>query len=664
MKRIFCLILSLLMICGIFCGCSQKKPDDDNQSSDDEQKEDEITFDPGEPDYSFETVDASEELYGSDYREKYLNQYFFNDRNDDVVYTVNYMTDIFGLRNPVTNPDYGIVTNGQRTVYAISNTFGNEPTWFEWNIKKIMWMGLSAGKDAQALAKQKIADFAQNENGYIWSWGDRAYWQVDAVGGRADYDSAAVAYHYDGTFRFIAAVADVVNWENSTDFLDVVDNTADGTSPVDMCVDVSAGRTVWQKTEKAFQFILENLNGKNGIIILPNSAPEGLSERAQRLYNTSGNLGANSANYWDNYAYGGYDAYENALFYNVLIKMAGLYARLDREDDREYCLELAQTVKENYDTYFWNETTGRYLNAIETQSGKQKKFDYGLTFQNTEALVYGLGDTDKAESIYSWIDGTRIVESDIGETGLGSVGEDIYAYSIAPRTNTVAIESVFEDGKSWWHAPETISVTGNAAWDRHQTNGGIIFFTEFYDLLARAKYQGADSVYERYKAIADFYRDTKFSEQNSSVRNSWKIGVLYEFPESGLVPSAYLYGILGIDADEQGLKIEPQLPSAYNFAGVSAMFYGGNDYKVTINKNGILEIETLKDGNYNSILNFPSLRYKDSLSYTNYKYEVFNAEGKLTFSGKAEKDEEGYVVLEVLPSSKIGVGKLVVTPQS
>lgn len=73
MKRIFCLILSLLMICGIFCGCSQKKPDDDNQSSDDEQKEDEITFDPGEPDYSFETVDASEELYGSDYREKYLN---------------------------------------------------------------------------------------------------------------------------------------------------------------------------------------------------------------------------------------------------------------------------------------------------------------------------------------------------------------------------------------------------------------------------------------------------------------------------------------------------------------------------------------------------------------------------------------------------------------
>jgi len=609
---------------------------------------------------------ATNTLYGSDYREKYRNLYFFNDKNDDVVYTVNYLTDIFGVRNQVTNPDYGIVINGSRVPYAIySNVFGNEPTWFEWNVNKLIWMGTTVGQRFHDMAKNQIRNFPQGPDGYMWSWGDKAYWQVNLQGGVNNYETAAVSYHYDGSFRYISAVYRIVAWENSTEFLDAVDNHSKrDDSPIDGYIDDSTGKTVWQKTVKCFEFIMEKLNGRNGIIKLPSEtdAPVNTPVAAVRLYNSTGALGSNSANYWDNFCYGGYDAYENALFYNCLLAMAGLYDLKGEPAMSKELRDLADTVKVNYDRYFWSETTRRYINAVNTLNGG--KHDYGLTFQNTEALVYGLGDEGKAESIFSWLDGTRTVSGD------KSQGADIYYYVLAPRTNTVELEKIVdgrgEGRKTWWHGPTSINVldNGNASWNKHQTNGGMIFFTEYYDLMARLKYKGAADAYNRLSKIADFYAETKFNEQNTRVKNSWQIGFLYEFPEGGLVPIAYLHGFLGINATHRGLEISPHLPPAYDYAGVNMLRYGSNTYRVTVYKDGKLEIETISDPDCQSIINFPSLIYSDGTAQTKFAYEVVDTNGILCANGEVIKNEAGELHFSIPSDIGIGSGKLLIRPQS
>ena len=111
---------------------------------------------------------------------------------------------------------------------ALVQRFGNEGTYFEWMADKMMW---TADEGYKQELKEKIRNYPQTDNGYFWSWGDSTYWPTGDG-----------SMHYDGIFRYIAAVYDIVRWENSLDVLSLCD---DNTVGEDTALDASNGKTVY-----------------------------------------------------------------------------------------------------------------------------------------------------------------------------------------------------------------------------------------------------------------------------------------------------------------------------------------------------------------------------------------------------------------------------------
>lgn len=123
---------------------------------------------------------------------------------------------------------------GVDTEHCLVFRHGNEPTWYEWMAMKTAWC---RDEDYIRAVKDKIRDFPQTDNGYLWSWGTSPYWPTGDG-----------ALYYDGLFRYVAAVAEFLRWSGDTAFLDETDRTTCGT---DRAVDASEGRTVYEKCRKA-----------------------------------------------------------------------------------------------------------------------------------------------------------------------------------------------------------------------------------------------------------------------------------------------------------------------------------------------------------------------------------------------------------------------------
>ena len=68
--------------------------------------------------------------------------------------------------------------------------------------------------------------------------------------------------------------------------------------------------------------------------------------------------------------------------------------------------------------------------------------------------------------------------------------------------------------------------------------------------------------------------------------NGWAVGTDIPFTESGLVPTYFLYGFLGVEARVDGLHISPRLPSDLTFAGVRNLFYRGLLLDLRVQKEG------------------------------------------------------------------------------
>ncbi len=542
------------------------------------------------PDYAVEDVlswDADYTLGGAeDFSEAYRDGVFYNDKNDSVAYVSNAMWSMFGL-----------VNDGQNLVYR----FGNEPTWFEWMSEKVAWSG-----DAAYIGelKGKLQSFAQTETGYMWSWGDKPYWQVDTC----------YSIHYDGTFRYISAVYDIISWENSTDFLYVKDTSAAGGSFAS--VDASQGRTILEKTEKCMDYILNYLYGKEGYIQITEASTFLSPDGAQRFdyvpgadifcWNNTGLPNSHASNYWDNLPFGNYDAYENALFYQAVNSMAGIYRMLGGEYAAKAAeMEaLAETVKEKYNELYWDAEKGRYIACIDTNG---TRVDYGLTFLNFEAMKYGLASPEQAKQIFDWIDGDRVIE------GEDTTGLDITSYAVimkrvnrkeyekikeldlrlAAMTNTIAINNRDNQktGEIWWHAPAGINPWGSAKYGSHLENGGYIFYPVFYELMARTEYEGAQSTTDRLYEIGRVYEYNRLkSDAAVSGSTNWLEGLNGEFPESGLVPTVYLYSLLGLSAESDGLHVSPAFNEVYETMGVKKITYGGKDYAVEVRRDGSMTL--------------------------------------------------------------------------
>ena len=576
-------------------------------------------------------------LEGEDFKAEYVDGMFYNDKNDSVAYVSNAMWHMFGL-----------VDDGQGLVYR----FGNEPTWFEWMSEKVAWSG-NSGYIGEL--KGKLRSFPQVSTGYMWSWGSFPYWQV----------GDCYSIHYDGTFRYIAAVYDVIAWEGSTDFLFEKDNdTAGGQYS---SVDASRGRTVLEKTEACMNYILEYLHGKDGYIQLTEESTYLNADGSERFdyvidtgkycWNNTGKDGSNASNYWDNLCFGNYDGYTNALFYNTLYSMAGIYRMLggDYTAKAEQLELLAITVKEKFNDMYWSEDTGRYIACIDTDG---RKVDFGLTFHNFEILKYGLANAERAKSIFDWVDGDRIIE------GEERTGADIFSYAkifdkvnrrkakemekmglrLAAVTNTIPINNRENQklGVAWWHGPAGINVWGSASYGMHLENGGYIFYPVFYELMARSAYEGAQSTTNRLLEISRVYEFNRLVSDAAAVGSTnWLEGLNGEFPESGLVPTAYLYSLVGVSASHDGLHLTPAFNDVYEYMGVKELKYGGKAYGVQVNRDGSCVI-TATDGAMDITLHYTPERF----STTEYTVTILNADGT-TATSTVTPDENGVIHVEL-----------------
>ena len=474
---------------------------------------------------------------------------------------------------------------GTDTAHSLVFRFGNEPTYFEWIALKTAWTG--DRKYIREL-KDKIVSFPQTDNGYLWSWGTSTYWPT----GQGEL-------HYDGLFRYVCAVSELIRWDGKTDFLQETDRTTCGT---DTALDASAGRTVYEKCKAAMAYAYSQLEGRTGLIVLTEKSAF-LSDGATRfdrnengacVWNNTGRAGSASSNYWDNLCFGHCDAYETMLYYHALLAMRDIETMRGDPAAAEECGRHAATVQAQFDQTFWSAETGRYIACVDADG---KRWDPGLTFLNVEALACGLGDREKAQSIFSWLDGTRIVRADtltgkavmdyarVLKTAFGKP-VTVRKYRFAPITNTVSIEDLSGDGPAWWFDLDgaiTVGSNGNAAYGHHLENGGYIFFPLYYELAAREKYLGADSVAERANDLADVYRLNGF---NSDV-GGWIEGLVGEFPESGIVSRAFISSLCGIEPTADALVIRPDIPSGIASLGIERIRCGEAECEVRVGSSAL-----------------------------------------------------------------------------
>jgi hypothetical protein len=432
--------------------------------------------------------------------------------------------------------------------------------WMEWTALIRSWMR----NEAEPANVRHLLQYPITSEGYVHTWGASLGWPL--VPNRD-------TRHFDTNARFILGCWRHWLWTGDTDFL----------------------RKQADRLRSAMNYQLEVLRGKDGLIITPDFR----TGRHEDL----------SDNYWDILPFGHLDAYANAIFYASLEAMAQIedaisdHSSLITHHSSSYYRSLMRKSHRRYDEVFWDDKAGRFIGCVDIDGVRH---DYGFTFVNLEALFYGLGDADKARRIYQWME----------REPTSSGKADTYSkFIFAPRATTIhnpqwgevssdqSTVNSPESGVSpspprpippspppWW----TYWWPGTPYGDQCQ-DGGAILYTSFFDLMARTRHLGADNAWKRFTEIMDRYRmpdrlcggSPLFRGEVPQQESAGAVGTDYPFPESGLVPLYFLYGVMGIEATPDGLKITPNLPKALSYAEVKYLDWHGTDLKVRVTRDSV-----------------------------------------------------------------------------
>lgn len=396
--------------------------------------------------------------------------------------------------------------------------------WMEWLARTRYWVALPG---LHARERAHLLHYRMDEDGYVYTWGDRKEWPFPD---NEKYD----ARHFTTNANFILGCWRYYCWTGDKEFL--MRNIA--------------------RIRRAMEWQLNECKGAEGLFVDNSPDHDGTSKGLH-------------SNYWDNIPFGHLSAYENIYFYASLHAMAEIESVMQKEvpgglpkpRSPEYYRSLAQTVKRRYIETFWNDTAGRYIGCVDIHGNRH---DYGFTYVNMEALAYGLGDPEKARRIYHWMENEPTATDKA----------DTYFFEFAPRVNTL-------DCSGWWYLEGKAEIPAQP-FDTHCENGGAILYTSFFDLMARHRWLGADNALERLWGILRRYDQpdrlcggNPLYFDGKPYINGWAVGTDIPFPESGLVPTFFLYGFLGVEARVDGLHIAPRLPRSLSFAGVRNLFYRG-----------------------------------------------------------------------------------------
>jgi hypothetical protein len=384
--------------------------------------------------------------------------------------------------------------------------------WMEWLARIRDWMDLPGylGRERVNLLRYKL-----DTGGYVYTWGDQKMWPFPD---NEKYD----ARHFTTNAGFILGCWRYYCWTGDRAFL----------------------RENLSRLRAAMRFQLEDLHGKDGLLIMTSPDHDGTTKGVH-------------SNYWDDIPFGYKSAYENIYFYASLEAMAQMLDGAGDTADAKRLRELRRRVRERYNREFWNDRAGRYIGCIDRLG---QRHDYGFTYVNMEALAYGLGSPEQARRIYRWM------ETEPTQSGK----PDTYSrYRFAPRVTTF-------DCSKWWYLEGKAEIPSQP-WGTHCENGGAILYTSHFDILARANLLGADNAFQRLREILARYREPDRLCGGSPLyhgeNNGWEVGTDVPFPESGLVPAAFLYAFLGIEAQADGLHIRPNLPHRLRYAGVRNLLY-------------------------------------------------------------------------------------------
>lgn len=277
--------------------------------------------------------------------------------------------------------------------------------------------------------------------------------------------------------------------------------------------------TMLPKVMRAIQFYLTNLGGTSGVVSTEFCVGHEirLDQYGQRIEGYGIGDG-----YWDMLSLPSVNIYVNIYFYKAVRDAAYLLRAAESEGitcdpqtivtnqgqviscnaTAESLEALMDVIQVKFSETFWNDRTGRFHAGYSNAYGCI--IDYGFTTFNLEAIVAGLASQEQVESIYAWLDGDRIVESQTYQCASGatlqvnevSQGNDIYLYQFAPRTNTADNDSAHY---LWTWQPRRF---GNQL-----QNGGAALFMSYYDLIGRARYLGVENAYQRYSEILAWYME-------------------------------------------------------------------------------------------------------------------------------------------------------------
>jgi len=262
------------------------------------------------------------------------------------------------------------------------------------------------------------------------------------------------------------------------------------------------------------------------------------------------------SNYWDIIPFGGRDAYSSIDYYGSVKAMAEIEKALGNDSEAAYYTGLQATCRAGYDAEFWSPSAGRYIGATDRTGVPH---DYGFSFVNLQALAEGLGDASKAASVFDWL----------------STGDIYTRWRFAPRACSV-------DNNEWW----SYDNVNRYAWDAQIQDGGAVLYVSGYDIVARARYLGADDAYARLRGVLQRYSEpdkltggspTIFNETiQGGADGSGAIGVMsHEFPESGVAGAAFLYAFIGVSLDADGIHFDPAVPTGMSYIGARNINYRG-----------------------------------------------------------------------------------------
>lgn len=389
--------------------------------------------------------------------------------------------------------------------------------------------------------------------------------------------------------------------------------------------DVEFLKAVMPKLRRAILFLNEHMQGRKEHLVCGDwmVGKDGLG---------GDNVGHGLiGSYWDLLPSGRFDINSSCYYYYALEAMAELERVVRKRgisvpdvtvvgpdnstiipyrESPESLERLAQLVKRKIETTFWLADKQRFCRNIDINGNRH---DYGFLHHNLEALLFGVGTDDQRRAIVSWVNGSRIIESDT------SKGKDIYRWRFGPRFSTVQNENYYF--WPWIHDRKNYpQAAGNYVFGQQYQNGGAAPFTGLFDLMARCStgdQAEIDRAYERTLEIKQWFLDVKSAggEGREFYRKYYQghpergilqspnpggLGLDREFLSDASLGTVFLlYAFLGVDSTEDGvIDIRPAVPTKLEKIGVKNVFYRGNYLTIEAGRNYVSLVGSkIVDGN-------------------------------------------------------------------